>query len=247
MCDEYELRGDKIVAKYSADSEKGWKTYKPLEEVPDLFLKFVRLHKEPNFVDAALEWSHKYGVPGGDSWGVHSERDEMPLAMFSEESRRAWILFSIYEAALGRDAPTIKSLIARYPDEALVKALVLDPPREEQDDEDLLVLDLFLSVWEVTSVVQTLCSPRLVPFVDFEGSRWVTRIESTWQFSNLLGAMYLQIYQLIASGGDIARCEFCGLAIPLSRPRPDGRKRRRDKRFCDDACRQANHRSNKKA
>lgn len=84
VCDEYELQGDKIVAKYSADNEKRWKTYEPLEEFPDLFLKFVRLHKKPNFVDAALEWSHKYGIPGGDIWGVHSERDEMPLAMFLE-------------------------------------------------------------------------------------------------------------------------------------------------------------------
>jgi hypothetical protein len=60
-----------------------------------------------------------------------------------------------------------------------------------------------------------------------------------------VGAMYLQMYWLLESGGDVTRCEHCGLTISLSRPQPEGRKRRSDKRFCDDACRQAHHRSKK--
>jgi hypothetical protein len=45
----------------------------------------------------------------------------------------------------------------------------------------------------------------------------------------------------IGSRGIIARCEFCGRPVFLARTYPVGRRRRRDKRFCDDACRQALH------
>jgi adenine-specific DNA-methyltransferase len=51
---------------------------------------------------------------------------------------------------------------------------------------------------------------------------------------------------ILTSGGDLVRCEHCRRVISLARPHPQGRKRRRDKRFCDDACRQAHHRSKKK-
>jgi hypothetical protein len=43
----------------------------------------------------------------------------------------------------------------------------------------------------------------------------------------------------------VTRCEYCGRIISLALSHPEGRKRRRDKRFCDDACRQANHRAKK--
>ena len=69
---------------------------------------------------------------------------------------------------------------------------------------------------------------------------------TSWTFDNLLGAMYLQMYWLVASRDSVARCEHCGRIISLGRPHPEGRKRRSDKRFCNDACRQAHHRSKKK-
>jgi hypothetical protein len=71
-------------------------------------------------------------------------------------------------------------------------------------------------------------------------------LKSTWDFDNLLGAAYLQLHWLITSGDALARCGYCGRVLSLARPHPDGRKRRSDKRFCDDACRQAHHRSKKK-
>ncbi len=64
-------------------------------------------------------------------------------------------------------------------------------------------------------------------------------------FKSLLGAMYLQMYWLMAARSDLTRCEHCGLLISLARPTPEGRKRRRDQRFYGDACRQAHHRAKK--
>jgi hypothetical protein len=72
-------------------------------------------------------------------------------------------------------------------------------------------------------------------------------VTAGWNFESLLGAMYLQMYWLMASGSEIARCEYCGLLLSLARPNPEGRKRRSDRRFCGDACRQAHHRAKKKS
>lgn len=67
-----------------------------------------------------------------------------------------------------------------------------------------------------------------------------------WEFDNLLGAMYLQMFWLIGSDDGLGRCEYCGRTFFFARTQPEGRKPRRDKRFCDDACRQAHHRSKEK-
>ena len=69
-----------------------------------------------------------------------------------------------------------------------------------------------------------------------------------WVYENLLVAMYLQMHWLITSSGELlaACCEYYSHIIALSRPYPEGRKRRRDKRISDDACRQACHRTKKK-
>lgn len=55
-----------------------------------------------------------------------------------------------------------------------------------------------------------------------------------------------QVNRAFASGGSVALCEQCGRIISLARPQPQGRKRRRDRKFCDAACRQAHHRNKKK-
>lgn len=55
------------------------------------------------------------------------------------------------------------------------------------------------------------------------------------------GAMYLQMYWLMAAGGNVTRRKYCGRIISLTSPVPGARKTRQDKKFCDDACRQRHH------
>ena len=76
----------------------------------------------------------------------------------------------------------------------------------------------------------------------------VSSLTSGYGFHNLLGAMYLQMFWLVAVGEKhIARCRHCGRLINLTAraQSPGGgrkeRKPRRDKRFCNDACRQRHH------
>jgi hypothetical protein len=90
----------------------------------------------------------------------------------------------------------------------------------------------------VSVTVGTLCTP-VIFFTEqlaFQSELDFFGLRRGWLFSNLLGAAYLQMYWLMTSVGELSRCEHYGRIISLSRPRPEGRKRRRNRRFCDDAC-----------
>jgi hypothetical protein len=125
VCDEYRLQGHEIVAKYSppwmrapdsppwtGEEELHWKRYEPLEESPDLFLKLARLHQEPNFEEAALAFSHRYGVLGGNSIkGSFPKPYRDTTRNFRGEAKRAWTILKMYEAVLNRDWMAAKSLL----------------------------------------------------------------------------------------------------------------------------------------
>jgi len=248
VCDEYELRDDElypeetIVARYPLFDAEGrineerWRIYRPLEETPDLFLKFANLHKVGSLREAALEWCHRYGVPGGFKSAGMPQR--MPLSAFRQEVEVAGQVLVLYEAILNGDAEKALSLVHEHPDE-LEDSGILEYFREESiADFDVTML---FAMRRVSRVVAELCDPVLILT---EGREPLfSRVKSGWDFDNLLGAMYLQMWWLMSSSGDTTRCEYCGRIVSLARPYPEGRKRRSDKRFCDDACRQAHHRS----
>lgn len=117
-------------------------------------------------------------------------------------------------------------------------------------DRSFLELVFLQSVVIVNWIVNDLCYQTLVPGLkDGPGRSMLepARSEVIWSFKNLLGAMYLQIFWLMGAGSKLGRCEQCGGMISLTRSHPRGRKPRNDKRFCDDACRQANHRKKQKS
>lgn len=91
---------------------------------------------------------------------------------------------------------------------------------------------------EVEDMVSNYCSPALSVA---EGSRDPSGVTANWRFKSPLGAMYLQMYWLMAAGGNVTRCKYCGRIISLASPAPSARKTRQDKKFCDDACRQRHH------
>ncbi len=109
-----------------------------------------------------------------------------------------------------------------------------------------LVLALEAAVLVAKRVSGELCTAEIGFSFDDAVELDPSCVRTYWGFDNLIGAMYLQMYQLMTSGGGLARCDNCGRMIALSYTDPRGRKRRRDRRFCNDACRQAHHRSKKK-
>jgi hypothetical protein len=75
-------------------------------------------------------------------------------------------------------------------------------------------------------------------------------LAASWWPRNLLDAMYLQMYWLMTSSGDLARCKNCGHFISYATPVLVGenhtaRKPRKDTEFCDSRCRQNYHYHNR--
>jgi hypothetical protein len=244
VCDEYELRGNKIVARFDERYEEKWTRYKPLVDTPDLFLKFVRLHEAPDLGEAARQFSQRYGL-------LHEPRQrQQDLSSFYCSAKRASIVLRLYEAILNGNAPAVESLVSQNLDEDsefiswFEMYEVLFPELSEEEKW------LSTAISEVTELVGVMVRKLCYLALDFEELAIpldYSKIRSTIGFRKLLGAMYLQMHLLLTSGGNLTRCEYCKGIISLTRPHPEGRKRRRDKRFCDDACRQANHRSKKRA
>ncbi len=255
VCDEgYEIIGDEIVAalEYS-DLSDDWLDYSPLEDVPDLFLKFSKLYKQADFEHAALAFCNDYGLPDGMEEFVEGGRSpegtppRMKVSEFRDEARRAWGVLALYEAVLNGDAPSVKSLFLEFRDDKVFALWdkIFRFERIEEHDASLLNIGFLCAVQTVEEVVHGVCRNRIR--FSLESRRPdLSTVHTAWEFESLIGAMHLQMWWLMASAGDITRCEFCGRIVSLARSRPDGRKHRRDKRFCDDACRQAHHRSKKK-
>ena len=256
VCNEYQIRGDKIVARYKLSAledplrpEDVWWYYSPLRDAPDLILTFARLYEEKSFERAALAFSHKYGLPNSTVAVVEGQEkiypfaEEIEVSDFWDEAEKAHRVLTLYEAVINRDAQTVKqSLLGRYTLDAL--SIV----EELQGPNGILHGGLDYVIDAVQDVVQRTCRQRIraVPQNRTKPPD-LSNIETVWDFDSLYGAMYLEMWWLIVSGNNIGRCEFCGSPISLGRSNPDARKRRRDRRFCNDACRQAQHRSKKQA
>jgi hypothetical protein len=248
VCDEYEMRGEHIVAASDKDEVKRWHLFRPLEDAPDLFLRFGRLCKEPDFASAALSFARRYGLPRDDEDDASSTKrpEKLHLASFLRESRQAWAVVALYECVLTENEVAATEILADHKDDGEYFRLAFyDPDSGSPSDTPLLrALTAAAAITEETATRLT----RQWMYIEVAGRTrpdpsW---IKLSWVFDNLLGAMYLQMRQLLVAGGGVARCGHCQRIISLGPPLPGGRKRRNDKRFCDDACRQAHHRSKKK-
>lgn len=257
VCGEgYEIIGDEVVAtlEYSNLSDD-WLDYSPLDDAPDLFLKFGKLYDQPDFERAALAFVNEYGLPGDREQSVKGEREikpaptKMKLSEFRNEARRAWAVLSFYEAVLNGDAPAVKNLFLELRTDRvfLLWDRIFRFERIEDYDHLLLIIGLTCAVQTVEEVVHEMCRHRIWFSTENGKGPDLSTVHTAWDFDSLIGAMHLQMWWLMASAGDITRCEFCGRIVSLARSRPEGRKHRRDKRFCDDACRQAHHRSKQKS
>ena len=252
VCDEYEVRNEEIVAKHAGfdptDKTRRWRNYLPLEDTPDLFLKLAAMHKAPRFTESALVFSHKYGLLGGNSTQPvrikgNTASYKTSLSSWWEEAERAWVILKLYEATLSYDEEVVRYLYNEYRNTVFKKLHCL-----WLGDESIVVRDWDIAdtgFMEAGLMVQETVQLHCRPALDFPDED-PFKVVNFWEFDCLLGAMYLQMYWLITSGNDLGHCEHCGRTFFLARTHPEGRKRRADKRFCDNACRQAHHRSKKK-
>jgi hypothetical protein len=252
VCKQYDLHRDKIVAGFPPEEFEQWDISWPLEEAPDLFLRFARLHEELDFEQAALSFARDYGLPDGTTISSpftgleRSFPDRMDLSRLLNESRQARIVLALYESVLNHDVEQARDLVSEHRRDTTF-GWYFRLHRMEQAAHTRfppeLVLALEAAVPVAKGVSDELCTAQIGFSFDDTAELDPSCIRTYWGFDNLIGAMYLQMYQLMTSGGGLTRCNYCGRMIALSYSDPRGRKRRRDRKYCDDACRQAHHRS----
>lgn len=165
---------------------------------------------------------------------------------FFEEVDRAAAVRNFYEASLSRDEDTIMDLLERYQ----TWPVDLYDYYSLSDLKDLYGGDLGFALYLVTHEVVRMVDAFAYPKLTLQpGTSLPSSPSSGYGFHNLLGAMYLQMYWLVAAGEKhITRCRQCGELIRLTarEPGPQGksRKPRQDRRYCDDACKQRYHYQN---
>jgi hypothetical protein len=105
--------------------------------------------------------------------------------------------------------------------------------------------------------VQNVLEAFTYPYLAFDYGNPLERPHATpgpelaagsWRPRNLLGAMYLQMYQVMISSSKLSQCKYCGRIISYAPPIPGSatsRKPRKDKEFCDSRCRQNSHYHNR--
>ena len=255
VCKQYDLHSGETVARFPPEDLEQWDVSWPLEETPDLFLRFARLHEELDFEQAALAFAREYGLPDGTtivSPFTGFERpfpDRMDLSRLLDESRRAWVVLALYESVLNHDVEQAKALVFEHQRDRTFGGYFRHQRLEQAARtrfQPELVLAMEAAVIVAKSVSDELCTAQISFSFDDTVELDPSCIRTYWGFDNLIGAMHLQMYQLMTSGGGLTRCENCGRMIALTHTDPRGRKRRRDRRFCDDACRQAHHREKRR-
>lgn len=251
VCKEYSVHGGFILSERpillsgGRIDDENWRHYSPLEDTPDLFLKFARMHRATNFETAALEWSHKYGLPSAVTLSDGGP-EKLSLDELKKDVREAHDILAMYEASQTNATKKAEQLIHAYYEEVSEHKPHLDRD-VGRGGSNSPKRALILAAYMVEHAVQKLCAPAVG--IKATGRGWGVPVDikiiSSWRIRGLLGAMYLQIYWLITSGEGLSRCKHCDQVFSTAKTNPESRKpRRRD--FCNDACRQAHHREKKK-
>jgi hypothetical protein len=106
------------------EDDEGWVVYDPIDEVPDLFLRFARLYGEPDFNKAALDFANNCGLPNGTDEapapsgapGFKTEAINWSLSQFHHEARRAWVVLALYKGVLNDEDRTVRNLLSEHSD-----------------------------------------------------------------------------------------------------------------------------------
>jgi hypothetical protein len=250
------------------------KRYQPLIETPYLFLDFARLW-ERDVSKGLVDWMAKYGLLGlspdspqkpttnrlREEWPPHRYKPaggpEETLDAVMYEAERAHYALSWYEAALSRDRQELEETLIPPEQSSEWKDDKRRYFRERAKRKNISYIDALVDKALVTVMLLVQSSlnshayPAIYPTVDpAEQQLTPERLTASWGVRNLLGAMYLQFYWLLTSGGDLSRCKHCGDLILLARPVLDkdvvSRKPRSDTQFCSSQCRHNYHYHNRR-
>jgi len=247
--------------------------YDSISDTPYLFLEFARLVESKSTGEALYNWIHRYGVPGFSYEGIwdrgNALQQSVPhryhndkggtLDSFEHIWDIAWEAnhaLLLYEAATSGSLPKLEQIlkhILSFDSEDDGERRKRSKVRAESEDDGrldgLVSVALGQMIEYASGALISYCYP-VISYPDWpEGELPLLapdKLSRGWGARNLLGAMGLQFYWLVTSGGELNRCKYCGriishaAAVPGSRPVED-RKVRSDKVFCDSRCRQNYH------
>ncbi len=219
--------GDRyLVSAYDISRESKWRTIKPLEEsnlVPD----FVKVYREglerckgrplepSEFEKPILEFVGRYGLglTGERRWaGGPEETIESYLTVMHYVAP----LMRLFEALLSDEDAAVQAALKNCPAaqcwdvaEGEIAVGVGDYGEEYEiglREHALLGIGYVVGHW-----FHELCYPFVIPEPH---GRHLGQVHTGWGFSNLTGAMFWHMYQLLGAQSRIARCEYCGSLIP---------------------------------
>jgi hypothetical protein len=250
------------------------KRYEPLIETPHLFLDFARLWEQRDVSNALVSWIAKYGLLGLASDiprkpSTNRLREEFPPHQYKPdggpaetldavlyEAERAHYALMWYEAALDGDKNSLEHALIPSEQSTEWKEEKRRYFRSRANRKNISYVDALAdkALATVMLLIQfslnSYAYPAIYPTINpMEQQLTPEQFAASWGARNLLGAMYLQFYWLITSGG--TRCKYCGRLISQARPivASSGkaiRKPRSDRQFCSDRCRHNFHYHNRR-
>lgn len=227
---------------------KNPRLYAPLE-APELFISFAKLASRGRPSDkSVLEWVHKYGLlkkaeDEEESSFVSINKPNqapMPIEEFKDEAMQANSALHLHADLVEGDIGSLRNRLGKLreadkkwkPLSKIDKKLVEDWAHEGDGDTRGSNLPWMAEVRLASFVTSRVEGVRL----SLWGSGYWGSTDGaykplpTWECPDLLSAIYLQFYLLIADGLPMRRCVVpsCRMPFPLTR---------KDRQTCSDACR----------
>lgn len=192
-------------------------------------------------------WGRKWMPASLVTWEKTRENPpSMTIEELREEIHRAWDTLAHYEAVVNREPQRALRLPDGTPNPTYARPMEGSELDRNESREEIV----FPSVMNrgrgyvesrVTQKVNEHCFIRPLD----EEHREEHKSKWAWNFSDLRGAMYLQMMWVMERGATIRRCKWCPRTLPGTGP--GGRKSPARKTFCGPACRMAYNRARERA
>ena len=235
----YSLNRDRLID--MPDREGHWhsREYLPLD-VPDLYRKFAALPVENE--EAILSFVHQYGLPVREV-NLNASGPFCPLELFRSEAQAMRRAVELFENAKGLLDPAVADLRKRQNFQKVEQNLANLKVLEPQGDA-LITLShdprpVDLAYAEILRITNQRLQKRVAPRLGYAlENQWIGSVHLSVVPKDLLGAMWLQLAQMVDGNQLHLRCMMCGTWF-LERPQAG---KRPAKNYCSDACKQKAHR-----
>lgn len=240
--DGYVITRGQLVSVPDAEGTWRFREYRPLRDVPELYRKFAALPVDDE--EAVLSFVNHYGLL------VLDRNSEIPfscsLDLFKSEAQAMWRAVELFKNAKGLLDLAAAELRERQNAQGVAQNLAKLAALGPQPDAIMMLADnprpVDLAYAEIMGIINQRLKNRVAPklYYSLEGQR-IADVHFSVVPVDLLGAMWLQLAQMVGRSQLHLRCVVCG-AWFLERPQAG---KRPAKGYCSDACKQRAYRQRK--